>query len=153
MFNTICFKRYFQPTVRLCIILHIFISEYFGRRDMRKCIKFILITDIILFITDVILAFYSNILTSEIWLILLPFVYYFMLKLYSNKGDNYNNLMILISLIGLILALLLGVILINEIFHVLDNINLSLISIAISLIAVIISFRFMVKWQKDNKNK
>lgn len=52
---------------------------------MRKCIKFILITDIILFITDVILAFYSNILTSEIWLILLPFVYYFMLKLYSNK--------------------------------------------------------------------
>ena len=120
---------------------------------MRKCIKFILITDIILFITDVIFAFYSNILTSEIWSILLPFVYYFMLKLYSNKGDNYNNLMILISLIGLILALLLGVILINEIFHVLDNINLSLISIAISLIAVIISFRFMVKWQKDNKNK
>ena len=130
-----------------------FYIRIFREKRYAKCIKFILITDIILFITDVILAFYSNILTSEIWLILLPFVYYFMLKLYSNKGDNYNNLMILISLIGLILALLLGVILINEIFHVLDNINLSLISIAISLIAVIISFRFMVKWQKDNKNK
>ena len=120
---------------------------------MRKCIKFILINDIILFLADVILAFYSNILISEIWLVFLPFVYYFMLKLYSNKGDNYNNLIILISLIGLILALLLGVVLIKEKFPVLENINLNLISIVVSLIAIILSFYFMIKWQKSNKNK